>query len=362
MEIRPYLIVPKLIPQPTWGGDYIAKYKGISDPKISMMKIGQAYELSSDTMLSTVSDSRDLPIEVGDPKTGETIEVIGDVSSMFPLQKLIDQDPEGVLGRKYLDQFGAKMQILIKFTQAKGNSFQVHVKPGKEIGHWKSKPESWYFFEKGRATLGLKPNADLSMYKKVCFEIEAFMKDQSVKIQNKTVTIQQAKAAVRDFLMTHSPFLYVNVVDVPKGAVIDLSGGGIHHSWEEGDDIPEGNIVYEVQVNVMDNDCTLRSFDKGKIGEDGSIRPIHIDDYFTALDADPAKNDPKDLIGQKTGQNIFLTPYYSTRENSDTGMLETYLGTDGESFVHRFALKEETMSGELHCGQGASVFFPASQK
>lgn len=359
MDIKPYLIVPKLIPQPTWGGDYIAHYKGLSDPKILTQKIGQSYELSADTMLSTVTDSKDLPIEIGDPKTGETLEVIGDVSSMFPLQKLIDQNPETVLGRKYLEKFGAKMQILIKFTQAKGNSFQVHVRPGKEIGHWKPKPESWFYFEKGRATLGLKNGIDINEYKRVCVEIEAFMKGESDKVKSKETTVQQAKIDIENFLMTHSPFLFVNVVDVPKGAIIDLSSGGIHHSWEEGEDIPNGNILYEVQVNVMDNDCTLRSFDKGKIGEDGSIRPIHVDDYFTALDSDPAKNDARALIQQQSGSDIFQTPYYSTKEDALTGMLETFVGEEKESFIHRFAMKDTTVVNNIHCQAGASVFVPA---
>jgi hypothetical protein len=349
MDIRPYLIVPKLIPQPTWGGDYIARYKSVVDPKIVSQKIGQSYELSADTMLSTVTDSANLPIEIGDPKTGETIEVIGDTSSIFPLQDLIDQDPQAVLGAKYVQQYGPHMQILIKFTQAKGNSFQVHVRPGGEIGHWKPKPESWYYFEPGRATLGLRTGVDLDAYKKVCFQIEAEMKRQSELVKQGQKNAESARKEIQDFLMTHSPFLFVNVVDVPKGAIIDLATGGIHHSWEEGDDIPEGNILYEVQVNVMDNDCTLRSFDKGKIADDGSIRPIHVDDYFNALDSDPTHNVVDSLIMQAEGDSIFATPYYTTK----IGMSST-----SDSFQHVFVQKDALQLGDLNVRKGASVFVP----
>ena len=119
--LRPYFIVPKLIPQPTWGGDYISAYKGIFDSTVTSVAIGQSYELSLDSMLSESFDSTLVPIEIGDPKTGNTTATIGNVEQLFSLQSFIDQNPEDVLGTKALQVHGKRMNVLIKFTQAKGN-------------------------------------------------------------------------------------------------------------------------------------------------------------------------------------------------------------------------------------------------
>ncbi len=354
MEIKPYLIVPKLIPQPTWGGEYIARFKNRTDAKLATA-IGQSFELSADSQLTTVTDSNDLPIEIGDPSTGETVACIGDQSTLFSLQSLIDENPEEVLGDSYVRSRGNKMDILIKFTQAKGNSFQVHVKPGAEFGHWKAKPESWYFFEQGKATLGLQnPSAErVQMYKQTCEDLLVQMQSLSEAVKNGTKTPGQAKVDAAAYIASHSPFSFVNELIIPKDSVIDLSTGGIHHSWEEGEMIPDGNIVYEVQLNVMDNECTLRSFDKGKIGDDGKIRPIHIDDYFSALDTDPAKNEPQALVDSASESVLFDTPYYKTARVSTLSQI-------AGSFQHVFVKEGILEIAGLSVRKGASVFIPKS--
>lgn len=359
MTIRPYFIVPKLIPQPTWGGNYIATYKGITNPVITTEKIGQSYELCGTTMLSTESDPTKIPLEIADPKTGTTIDVIGDKNAMFPLQELIESDPEAVLGRSYLEVYGSSMQILIKFTQAKGNSFQVHVRPGHEIWNegrmasWKPKPESWYFLENGRATLGLKAGVDLSEYKEVCAKIQNQVEMIASQVKDGSLTIASARAQIQMMLRTEDPYQFVNTVDLPKGAVIDLSSGGIHHSWEEGQSLPDGNIVYEVQREVMDEDCTLRSFDKGKIGDDGLVRPVHIDDYFAALDNDPDHNALDSLVRSVDSAMIFSSPSYETLYNQREESLDTFLGST--SFIHRFSTAKGVQ-------KGWSMFIPWSSR
>ncbi len=69
--------------------------------------------------------------------------------------------------------------------------------------------------------------------------------------------------------------------------VIDLTAGGIHHSWEEDNDrFPDGNLVYEVQVDVPDDRCSMRGFDKGKFLDDGGLRPTHVADYLATIEQD----------------------------------------------------------------------------
>jgi len=373
MILRPYFIVPKLIPQPTWGGDYISTYKGITDPKVTSVAIGQSYELSVDSMLSESLDSTVVPVELGDPKTGNTTATIGNADQLFSLQSLIDQNPEEVLGAKPVQIQGKRMNVLIKFTQAKGNSFQVHVIPGKEFGHWKPKPESWYYFEPGKATVGLQqPTPErLADYKNACEKIAQFAEQMHAEVASKKTSIDEAKKLLLQLVATENPLQYVNEVMVAKGAVIDLSAGGIHHSWEEGESIPLGNVVYEVQVNVMDNECTIRSFDKGKIGSDGTVRPVHIQDYFTALDTDPSHNEVSKILQQPETMedngveqtNLFSTPYYTSKEIAFTG---TYHGTTNNSFHHVFVKEGSILcqSGEstLLAEKGSSVFIPAGLK
>lgn len=352
MEIKPYLIVPKLIPQPTWGGKYIAAFKGRADSALSVA-IGQSYELSSESMLTNVKDSNALPIEIGDASTGHTTELLGEKESLFSLQSLIEQNPTDILGARYTTARGQTMDILIKFTQAKGNSFQVHVRPDQTLGHWKSKPESWYFFEPGKATLGLQnPTPEsIAQYKQTCEQILGVMESLSQDVKSGVKTPGQAKVDAFQYITTHSPFSFVNEIAVPKDAIIDLASGGIHHSWEEGESIPDGNIVYEVQLNVMDTDCTLRSFDKGKIGDDGKIRPIHIDDYFAALETDPGRNNVASLVKIAEDEVIFDTPYYKTKKLQNVVPME-------DSFQHVFVKDGIVEIAGLIVRKGASVFIP----
>lgn len=371
MILRPYFIVPKLIPQPTWGGDYIGNFKGITDPRVTSVAIGQSYELSSDSMLSSSTDSRTVPIELGDPKNGKTTATLGTVEDLFSLQSLIEQNSEDVLGTHAVQVHGNRMHVLIKFTQAKGNSFQVHVIPGKEFAHWKSKPESWYYFEPGKATVGLKnPTPErLAAYKNACVTIANLAERLQSDVASKSMSVEEAKQLLQAQISVENPLQYVNEVPTETGTIIDLSSGGIHHSWEEGDSIPLGNVVYEVQVNVMDNECTIRSYDKGKIGADGTVRPVHVEDYFLALDTDLSHNDVSSTIQLPTStevngatqSNLFTTPYYSSKEVTFTG---TYHEDSSSSFHHLF-VKEGSIqcsSGDvtLVAHKGSSVFIPAA--
>jgi mannose-6-phosphate isomerase class I len=374
MIIQPYLLAHKLVPQPTWGGAYIVSFKGLTEESLKQMIIGQSYELACDSSLSTVKRSTELPVEIANASDGKTQEVVGAGHTLFPLQKLIDENPEAVLGKSAIERYGKTMQILIKFTQAKGNSFQVHVRPGVVVGQWKAKPESWYFFEKGKVTLGLKSPIQIDAYKQVCKEVETKANELSAKIKAGTVSLADGKNELATFIASHNPLQYVNELVVDKNTLIDLSEGGIHHSWEEGSEIPDGNIVYEVQVNVMDKECTLRSFDKGKINDDGSLRPIHIDDYFAALDSDEARNNPTAHMGKRVDLSdggtkttrIFETLQYNTLELEfarEYEGLHTRPGDDN-SFHHLF-VKEgsvdlSTQQGFLHLEKGSSVFVPAS--
>jgi mannose-6-phosphate isomerase class I len=253
------------------------------------------------------------------------------------------------------------MPLLIKFTQAKGNSFQLHVKPGT-VSRWKAKPESWYFFEKGLVTLGLKKNTDVHAYKETCLRIDTYMKDISKKIHDNALSPQEAKAEAQAYIQNQNPWQFVNKMDVAKESCIDLTRGGIHHSWEEdSNQYPDGNIVYEVQQDVSDDSSTLRSFDQGKLKNDGNIRPLQIDDYFTYLDTHETANDPNVLIQKRHDTTVFRTPYYTTEKLLLTKTIKAHVPN---SFVHVFvtdgAVRIETSTGSVRVTKGHSCFIPWS--
>jgi mannose-6-phosphate isomerase class I len=156
-----------------------------------------------------------------------------------------------------------------------------------------------------------------------------------------------------------NPWQYVNVHSVDQYSLLDLSIGGIHHSWEEDENLPNGNIVYEVQQDVMDDFCTLRSFDQGKIKDDGTIRTIHIDDYFQFLDVTEEHNTIDFALRRRQGTNLLKTPYYSMDELQISDKTQVQVG---ESFDHLFVLsgvaRVTYADTTLTIGKGHSCFVP----
>jgi len=304
---KPYLVIPKLIEQPTWGGSYILEMKGWENcPEYQQKKIGQSYELFMESKLSPASSSDQI-------KEGEGVCEVSEFKEKRPFP-------------------------LIKFTQARGNSFQLHIKQSAHDSKWKPKAESWFYLEDGKATLGIKKNIDIEEYKKVCLDIESSMKKLSALVKNGKLTLNSAKQAAQLFIKEKNPWAFVNVCDVKRGDVIDLSAGGIHHSWEENDQSLLGNIVYEVQQDVDDPSSTIRAFDQGKFKEGGEIREITINDYFNHLDCDEKHNE----FSLKSADpiHIFNTPYYCLDHLVIKGIKEEETKT---SFHHLFVV-----SGEIH--------------
>lgn len=357
---RPYLIIPRLIEQPTWGGSYIVSYKQIQDEELQSRKVGQSYELCGSSFLSSFSSSADPQFRedvVEYNKTGALVSP----SNYMRLQDLIDQNPIKVLGASFPNK---TMPLLIKFTQALGNSFQLHVKKSQNAPTWKPKPESWYYLEDGIITYGIKKGADMQEFKRVCLSIEEKMLTLSDSLKNNILSYGRAKEKAESFIKSVNPWQFVNTHRVKKHSIVDLSQGAVQHSWEE-DPIhcPLGNIVYEVQLDVTDDDSTIRSFDKGKIRPDGTIRKIHVDDYFTYIDTDPEHNDLGLAMKKREGQSLLHTPYYSL----DVATIQKEVVVENSpSFIHIFViegeLRVETPTRTLSVEKGYSCFIPRSVK
>lgn len=363
---RGYIVIPKLIEQPTWGGYYIAKTKGWSNMPWGKTKFGQSYELYSKSFLSLATNTtqEDFRPEITEPP-----------SQIIPLSQLILPDAQSVLGMRNIDVFGKELKTLIKFTQAKGNSFQIHVKPGTEYTKWRAKPESWYYFEEGMATLGLSDLTKIEAYKQACITIDAYVKSLSTAVQAQKMEIEEARQKIQTFVNGQNIYQYVNMVTIPQEAVVNLDRGGTHHSWEEDDaKMPLGNVLYEVQVDEMDPISTIRSFDKGKIMDDGSTRDLQIDDYFNYIDTTPEGNTPQSFIGSAQQiargegyelQQLFDTQYYKLQRLDISAVFSNeYTAPHDQTFHHLFVKSGQIVYDdgqvELMVGTGHSVFVPAS--
>lgn len=366
MTIQPFYVIPILIKQPTWGGNYIVSTKGLTQAQLRDERIGQSYELAAESRISTDPAAQDA-CYVTDSSMGSG-QQFGSVATTIDLLSLISSNPEAVLGEALVDQLNI-MPLLIKFTQARSNSYQVHVRPGAEFHGWQAKPESWYFLEPGKATLGVKSGSAIAQYKQLCLEIEAYSLELSRQVKNETMGIHEAREQLSRYLSQNNPQNYVNSVAIPPGAVVDLSQGGIHHSWEADASLPQGNIVYEVQVDVKDERSTMRSFDQGNLKDNGDSRPLHIEDYFQAVNASPQDNRPDMLIHQPQGTTegnskittLFNTPYYTMKKYESFGANSMLM--EPKSFHHIFALhgdvRVEWREMTFDLKEGRSLFIPA---
>jgi len=334
--------MPKLIEQPTWGGNYIVNLKKIAVPFLQNKKIGQSYELCGKSkLLINITDPRDpkFTIEFGETEINLQKEI-----DYFILEEKLDKP----------------MQILIKLTQALGNSFQLHVKPENTNEKWQSKAESWFYLQNGLVTLGIKPNCDLKKYQEVCLQIEKKMQELSQQVIAKKMLLDDAKNSALQYVKELNPWQFVNLVEVKKDALVDLSACGIHHSWEEDTQkYPDGNIVYEVQQDVSDDLSSIRLFDKGKFKDDGSIRPVYVTDYFANLDARPKNNLPENLIKKNNNNNLVKNNFYCLDILQIAGKK---IFANANSFQHFYVKEGEveiaTALGKVTLPTGYSCFLP----
>ncbi len=372
MHQRPYLVVPKLIEQPTWGGDYIVKTKKWQDRKdLQNRRIGQAYELFHESNLSLYNDSVN-PQFGGEITTSSEADKITTVPNSVKLALLVKANPNEVLGDSIVKKFGPKMPLLVKFTQSLGNSFQIHIKEGTYNTFWQPKPESWYYFEPGVLTLGVKSGIDWNKYEAAVTELQEQIIEIGLLVKDKKLRYADAKKKIDQLVQKFNPRQFVNLVYIQKDTVIDLSECGLHHSWEEdAQKLPLGNVVYEVQLNVMDGVSTIRCFDQGKMAADGTVRPLHIEDYFKFIDRSGRTNDPQNHILQsitltKTADfiqdRLLLTKYYNleriTLKNKYAKFRQNF-NTFRHIFVKEGEIELIAGEGKLHLTQGHSAFVPA---
>ncbi len=359
-----HLIIPSLIPQPTWGGFYISELKDWSeDQRLKSLKIGQSFELSGHSLLATqVTDSSSTGFDFCIADTAGKI-LSAPKQKHLPLSDVVKQDPQMILGPSIAKKYHNIMPLLIKLNQAAGNSFQLHIKPGEKHERWVAKPESWYFLENGTITCGIKKDIDIAKYKESCLQIEQFMKKISAQIQKGDLSLEEGRSRASTFIKSVNPWQFVNTYNVEKGSLIDLSAGAVTHSWEENAQNKLGNVIYEVQLDVADDRCTIRSFDQGKIKDDGTIREIHIEDYFRFIETGEKENDIRSLKKNSLDDPNLKTPYYQMDiQHYDKTQTEYLQDSYQHLYVRDGAIRISDDHKRLTIHRGHSCFIPFNTK
>ena len=346
ISARPWQVQDELIEQPSWGGRYIIDLKGLSnDPAWAGKKVGQSYELARSSKLINPDDS--------------TVHRISD---------LIDQSAPELLGQRVIEKFGTDLSLLIKLTQAKGNSFQVHLPKDKDLKHWRPKPEAWFYLAPGLYTFGLKHGVTYEEFSTALTAIDDEMQRLSAQVKSGAITVDDARSSAKQYIDSKDPYKYINVVEAKTDDIVNLTSGGIHHSWEDDSErFPQGNLVYEVQVDVQDEYCSMRGFDKGKFLDDGSLRPTHVADYLSTIEQDSYHNDLSHHILRPQVINqtdiikieaLFRTSYFNLdRLTLEPSAALRQSATSG--FHHLFIFEGDIRIGEDKLIKGQSYIIPA---
>lgn len=222
---------------------------------------------------------------------------------------------EKIFGKKCTKM--KEFPILIKFIDAKQNlSVQVHPNDeyAKSKGYSNGKTEIWYIMDCDKNS---KIIAGLN---------ETVNKKELLEIINEN--------KIRNILKYH---------EIEKGDVLQINPGTIHA-------IMAGTLICEIQQNC---DITYRVYDWDRIGKDGKLRELHIEDAINTIDS--KINVQIEKTNLKDNQIICNNKYFKVEkiisENSSEGR------TDGDTF---YAMS--VVSGEgtikinekhynLNCGQ-----------
>lgn len=304
MSIIPYPLKFAPIFKPTlWGGDRIARFKGIGMPRAD---IGESWEISA------VDGSES---------------VLGNgCYAGATLPELAERFGESLLGSKVSARFGNRFPLLIKFLDANQDlSLQVH--PNEQLARRRhnasGKSEMWYVVDRRPGT---RIYAGFS----------------------RLLTPARFRALVDSNNLLPSLGCYHSC----PGDVYYLAAGTIHG-------IGAGNFLVEIQES---SDITYRVSDYGRKGPDGKPRELHIDQAIEALDFWPnpgIRHTPE----PDSDAELVCCPYFNVCRMVVDGSRD--INMTGESFMALVCIAGNGSIGAAGCdtvdiSQGQTVLIPAS--
>ncbi|MDD4640493.1 MAG: class I mannose-6-phosphate isomerase [Bacteroidales bacterium] len=277
---------------------------------------------------SALADFKQLPFD--SPQTGESWEISaveGNVSLLGngalkgkKLDELISLDPEGLLGSKVYEGYGADFPLLIKWIDTAADlSIQVHPDDAfaRTQGRRFGKTELWY-------VVRAEPEARL---------IAGFNK----KLSREEYLRRIAENSIEEVLLQHP---------VQAGDVFMIPPGRVHS-------IGKGILLAEIQQS---SDITYRIYDFNRKDDQGNARPLHTELAAQCLDFGHY-SDYKTTYPGLPNQAVELNRNKYFRVNR----LELKAGepklemernpAGGKSFVVYMCLEGAL---ELHCSNGSS--------
>ena len=297
-----------LLKSTIWGGEKIIPFKQI---RSSQTQVGESWELS------------------GVPGC-ETVVSEGEHQGK-PLNQLVSEERERLLGADNYRRFGNEFPLLIKFIDAKRDlSIQVH--PNEETAHKlgkeHGKTEMWYVLESDKGAHlynGLK----------------------------KQITPEEYKHMVEDDTICEALARY----EVSEGDVFFIPAGRIHS-------IGKGSFVAEIQQT---SDVTYRIYDFKRKDKDGHYRELHTKEAALSIDYQVMPDYRTHYVTKKNeGVQVVSCPYFTTAVyDLDEPMTLDYSELD--SFVVLMGVKgaatlvnDEGNATSLRAGE--TVLVPATTK
>ncbi len=297
-----------LLKSTIWGGEKIISFKQI---RSSQTQVGESWELS------------------GVPGC-ETVVSEGEHQGK-PLNQLVSEERERLLGADNYRRFGNEFPLLIKFIDAKRDlSIQVH--PNEETAHKlgkeHGKTEMWYVLESDKGAHlynGLK----------------------------KQITPEEYKHMVEDDTICEALARY----EVSEGDVFFIPAGRIHS-------IGKGCFVAEIQQT---SDVTYRIYDFKRKDKDGHYRELHTKEAALSIDYQVMPDYRTHYVTKKNeGVQVVSCPYFTTAVyDLDEPMTLDYSELD--SFVVLIGVKgaatlvdDEGNATSLRAGE--TVLVPATTK
>ena len=306
MKLYPFKFQP-ILKERLWGG---TKLKEVLGKPIVSDITGESWELSA--------------------VQGDISIVANGTLSGTPLQEIIDQEPEALLGKDVVRRFGKDFPILIKFIDAKQDlSIQLHPndKLAKERHNSFGKTEMWYVMD-------ADPGANL---------IVGF---------NKNVTKEEYSKSLEN----NSLLDLLNYEQVEEGDTFFINTGKIHA-------IGAGVLLAEIQQT---SDITYRVFDFNRKDKNGNLRELHTDLALDAMDY-TKKDDFKVVYDKKSDvvNTMVECPYFKTNYlnltqtlNLDVSKRSSFtilMCVDGSAEI-------STNTGSVDLKKGETVLVPANSQ
>ncbi|WP_297511948.1 type I phosphomannose isomerase catalytic subunit [Flavobacterium sp.] len=301
MDWYPFVFQP-ILKERIWGG---TKLRDLLHKPITSALTGESWEIST------------VP--------GDVSVVANGVLAGVDLNTLIQQNPEGLLGKKVTAQFGSQFPLLFKFLDAREDlSIQVHPNDALAKARHNSfgKTEMWYVMQ-ADATAQL---------------IVGFKEDSNA-------------TAYQNALNHHQVVDLLQQYPVQKGDVFFLETGTVHA-------IGAGTLIAEIQQT---SDITYRIYDFDRRDAQGNLRELHTELALDAINYNKTSSKQNYDRIPNVANVMVDCPFFTTALLPLNG--KASCNRSGESFTVVMVVEGEALltycTGSMPIHKGMTVLLPA---